>query len=120
MIPVSRKKGSKENIYNFRLRTCLNKPFIIDDDRQHNKKIDSILKKHEKAKAELKKVPVGASFKCPYCEYTILKTCSTFLAGREKPGAREETPRLLRRNLNTLRKFSDFELSEFEITLIMV
>ena len=58
-------KGKKENIYNFHLRPCPNKPAIIDDDKELNEKIDEILKRHEKLKVEKKKAE--AAFECPYC-----------------------------------------------------
>ena len=59
------KRGSKENIYNHHLRTCPNQPAIIEDDRQLNLKIEEILKRHSKLKAEKKKE--AAAFTCPYC-----------------------------------------------------
>ena len=58
------------NVYNHHLATCLNRPTIIDGDKNLNEKIDEILKRHKELKAEKKKEFLA--FNCPYCnkQYT--------------------------------------------------
>ena len=76
------KKGSKETIYNYHLRTCPNVPPIVADDRELNEKIDEIIERHAKLKAEKKKLE--NAFTCPYCQREYKGENLRHLLGCEK------------------------------------
>ena len=99
------KKGGKENVYNYHLRTCPNVPPLVADDRELNEKIDEIIERHAKLKAEKKKLQ--NAFTCPYCQREYKGENLRHLLGcaKKNPGDEQKLKNLILRKPAISTKF---------------
>ena len=62
---VEKGDPEKRNVFNYHLATCDKRPAMVDDDKEINAKIDSIMTSVAKKKAEEEKKK--KAFECPFC-----------------------------------------------------